>query len=120
MGCVYILMDPQTHAVCYVGATTNPEGRLYQHMAETLSIYGPRRGDYPYPNRPAVMPARKYKKYHWLMSLYFKQLTPVLVPVAQCPVSEKYFWEAFWGEIFGSCNELLNGQPFQRHRIALR
>lgn len=75
---VYVLRDPRTKKVHYVGTTVNPQSRLWQHMSMQ------------YPGNVA--------KNAWIRDLIDHGLKPELLVVEECQHIEAFAAEKRWIE----------------------
>lgn len=73
---IYILIDPTTNQIRYVGKANNIKERLQNHK-----------------NR--CRDANTYKR-HWINKLRLKGLYPELEVIDIVPISEWKYWEKFW------------------------
>lgn len=73
---IYVLKDPETHHIRYVGQTNNIKRRLQAHISRA-----------------------RYRKYHsarWITSLLNRNLRPILEIVEECNRSNLTTREQFW------------------------
>lgn len=82
---IYVLLDPRTEEVMYVGKTSNKRlhNRLCSHLCE------------------AKKPGSKNKRCAWLKSLLNKNLKPIISQIEECDSLEKanereIFWITYW------------------------
>lgn len=73
---IYILIDPITKEVRYVGKSNNPKQRLRNHC------------------NPARY--RPTHKFNWIRNLRSENLKPVLEIIDEVDVKEWKFWERYW------------------------
>ena len=78
---IYILSDPITFDVRYVGKTNSTKSRLYSHIKECNSI-------------------RISHKINWIKSLLSKGERPIISIIDVVPISEWQYWEKYWIEQF--------------------
>lgn len=78
---IYILLDPITFDVRYVGKTNSAKRRLYSHIKECKSI-------------------RISYKINWIKSLLSKGERPIISIIDVVPISEWQYWEKYWIEQF--------------------
>jgi len=77
---IYVLIDPITNLVRYVGKTDDIKIRLKEHIRKA-----------------------KYSKTHknnWINSLLNKGLNPIIETIDKIPNNEASFWEIYWIEQF--------------------
>ncbi len=87
---IYVLIDPITLEVKYVGKTNNPKERLRAHIS------------------PHIYMRTNNKKCIWTEKVKSMGLRPVMTVLAKVSQEEEIFWEYFYWKLFkDSCN-LLN------------
>ncbi len=91
---IYVLKDPKTDEVQYVGRSTQPETRYRQH------IYAARK------------PGKKDIKTSWIRSLLDKNQKPVLEIIDQCEPGEAKNQETRWIEEYNKRGQLKNQRDF--------
>ncbi len=77
---IYILIDPITNLVRYVGKSDNPKKRLAVHSCRTEKNY----------------------KHSWIVSLKNKHLKPIIEIIDEVPIEEWRFWEKHYISLFKS------------------
>lgn len=75
---IYLLSDPITNQIRYVGKTTNPHSRYYEHT------------------RPGNVNHIITHKNCWIKSLRAKGLKPILEVIDIVSEAEWQFWEEYW------------------------
>ena len=92
---IYVLLDPRTNRVCYVGQTSNPQKRLQMHRV--------------------VSPHLTSRKHQWVCDLRGVGLAPRLVVIqsvqAENADEEEKKWIAFYRS---QGTDLLNSPPGPR------
>jgi group I intron endonuclease len=78
---IYILTDPTTGEVRYVGKTNSTRRRLYSHINECKG------------NKTS-------HKINWIKSLLENDKSPLIAIIDKVDISEWQFWESFWIEQF--------------------
>lgn len=78
---IYILSDPITFDVRYIGKTNSTKRRLYSHIKECNSI-------------------RISHKINWIKSLLSKGERPIISIIDVVLISEWQYWEKYWIEQF--------------------
>lgn len=73
---IYILSDPETQEIRYVGKTNNIKSRYKAHLNKRHNI--------------------KSHKRNWIDSLLKKNLKPILEVIDVVPINEWIFWEQYW------------------------
>jgi hypothetical protein len=91
---VYVLRDPETLEVRYVGVTDNPKSRLEVHVAKVMPHGSP--------------------KDRWILSLLERKLYPELCLVEAVPYEEREAAEARWILFFESQGASLTNKK-RRH-----
>jgi hypothetical protein len=81
---IYILIDPETQQVRYVGKTKTPSRRYSQHISECSKI-------------------KSYKN-NWILSLKNKGIKPEMVVIDECNFDNWIFLEQWYIELFKSWN----------------
>lgn len=81
---IYILIDPETQQVRYVGKTKNPSRRYNQHISECSKI--------------------KSHKNNWIFSLKKKGIKPEMILIDECDTDNWIFFEQWYIELFKSWN----------------
>ncbi len=91
---IYILIDPESNEVKYVGKSNNPQRRFGRHLSRNTNA----------------------RKQQWLNSLKDKSLTPELLIIDVVNVLEWEFWEYHYINLYKSWGfNLLNLQEGGRH-----
>jgi len=72
---IYILIDPDTNLVRYVGKSNKPKRRYYKHCS---------RSD------------KKTHKVNWINKLLNENKKPILEVIDEVPIEEWVFWESYW------------------------
>ena len=78
---IYILIDPQTNQVRYVGKSNKPNDRYRVHLTKNN---------------------KKSYKTNWIQSLLKKNLKPILETIDEVPIENWQFWETYWISQFKS------------------
>lgn len=86
---IYMLVEPETFLVRYIGKSNNPNYRYNSHYSEKLKIK--ENGKY-LPNR----------KISWIKSLKTKGLKPELVVIDKVSNKEWQFWETYYISLYRS------------------
>lgn len=73
---IYILEDPETQEIRYVGKTKNPKMRFHNHCNNLHNT--------------------KSHKRNWINSLRSKNLRPIMRIIDEVEGSEWHFWERYW------------------------
>jgi hypothetical protein len=91
---IYILIDPETNIVKYVGKSNNPKRRFGRHLSRKTNA----------------------RKQQWLNALKNKDLKPELLIIDNVNNSEWEFWEYHYINLYKSWGfDLLNLQEGGRH-----
>lgn len=72
---IYVLIDPNTNLVRYVGKSNNPKRRYYKHCYRSK---------------------KNTHKVNWINSLLDENKKPVLNIIDEVPVNDWIFWESYW------------------------
>ena len=78
---IYILIDPETNYVRYVGKSNSPNDRYRVHLTRNNN---------------------KSYKTNWIQSLIKKKLKPILCIIDEVNIEEWVFWETYWISQFKS------------------
>ena len=98
---VYVLKDPTTHAIRYVGVTNNPNLRLKAHIGDAIKRF-------KMDCEPGFYYPCKTKRSVWIRELLAKGLSPYMDIIMECPGEAKMYFEGFWYQVFLS-DDLVNG-----------
>jgi len=71
---IYIIINPISNEVRYVGKTSNPKRRFYQHLHTKLKSYCSK----------------------WITTLLDNNITPEFVIIDKVPIEDWQFWEVYW------------------------
>ena len=95
-GVIYVLRDPRTEQVRYVGYTTNLSRRIKDHRRKQAHRHN-----------------NSYR-YNWLMQLYGLGLEPIVEVIDECPATSEWqqqeqFWIAYFRAIGAPLTNLTDG-----------
>jgi len=74
---IYVLIDPRTNLIRYVGKTTNVKKRLNKHLNESKH-------------------STKSHKKAWINGLLKLDLLPLIEVIDEVPMDDWQFWEMYW------------------------
>lgn len=74
---IYVLCDPRTQEICYVGRTDSPKQRYLLHT------------------HPKEL-AKPSAKNTWLLSLLSNGIAPEMLILSHVPKDDAQYWEQFW------------------------
>jgi group I intron endonuclease len=72
---IYVLIDPDTNFVRYVGKSNNPKRRYYKHCSKSK---------------------KKTHKVNWINKLLNENKKPILEVIDEVLVEDWSFWESYW------------------------
>lgn len=93
---IYILIDPITLEIRYVGKTNNPKKRMRAHIS------------------PHVYMRHNNKKCIWIEELKALGLRPVMQVMTTCPADKSHLFEHMYFKLFNAVFDLLNAQTIAK------
>ena len=87
---IYVLKDPESIEVCYVGKTSQPKTRLFHHISISKLQRNPRE--------------------IWIHNLVSKNTLPVMEIIEECNQNDSRERECFWIDHFKQAGEIFNSR----------
>ena len=87
---IYVLKDPESNEVRYVGKTSQPKTRLFHHVSISKGQRNPREV--------------------WIHSLVSRNTPPVMEVIEECSQNDSRERECFWIDYFKQAGEIFNSR----------
>jgi hypothetical protein len=94
---IYALIDPRTKEPRYIGYTKAPKARISGHISEARTK--------EFNGFTFCISIKEY----WILELLKIGMVPMMDIIAEVPAEDRKYWEAFYVEVYKSCNLLNTG-----------